>query len=351
MSFGQVQASDGHLIVTEFLVRPVEKIVQEQQAFMVTLPDGSVEQRIRTLNRSIKEIKNVAVNFPLSDNEISFSTTSGGKVDIATVRRLLANGKKPVALVRGSLESQSKSLKDNAFLRQVFHPELLVAYIAPGHPVDSDGYLRRADSRHGEHNQAIAEYGTAIALNPKNVWAYLGRSNRWYDMQQYGKAIADCDRATNIDPYYAQSWNHKAWRLATCPDPKFRNAQAAVEAAKKAVNLDNKDAFIQRTLAAAYAAAGDFDNAVRTQETVVKLDGNEDFRRNLVLFKSKQTFVDAPREQNVRIFMNAAGTRAFQGTFVDLQADMLTLRKLDGILFKIPLSKLSVGDREWARGQ
>ncbi len=207
-----------------------------------------------------------------------------------------------------------------------------------------------------EYDKAIADYDRAIQLNPKDIWSYLARSDTMYVKREYAKAIADCDRAIQIDPQHPQPWNHKAWRLATCPDGRVRDGQAAVEAAKKAVGLAGDDAFVHRTLAAAYAAAGDFGQAATAVQAAIQLAAGgagveDDFRRNLALFKSKQVLLDFPDGQAVRIIMNSTETRAFQATFVKLVGDKVTLKKIDGNTVEVPLAMISTGDREWARQQ
>ena len=63
------------------------------------------------------------------------------------------------------------------------------------------------------------------------------------------------------------------WRgtLAVAPDPKVRDGKRAVDLAKKACQLSGSfDANHLDTLAAAYAEAEDFKNAVLWQQKAVK---------------------------------------------------------------------------------
>src|SRR6185436_842623 len=59
--------------------------------------------------------------------------------------------------------------------------------------------------------------------------------------------------------------NNLAWMLATHPDATIRNSEEAVRLATRACELTgHKEPMFIGTLAAAYAEAGRFDDAVRT---------------------------------------------------------------------------------------
>ena len=58
--------------------------------------------------------------------------------------------------------------------------------------------------------------------------------------------------------------------MATAKDPNLRNGAEAVRLAKQAVSIRSDGAFVD-TLAAAYAEAGQFDDAVREQQRAIKM--------------------------------------------------------------------------------
>jgi serine/threonine protein kinase len=75
--------------------------------------------------------------------------------------------------------------------------------------------------------------------------------------------------------------NEIAWRLATDPDPKNRNGFNAVVYAERAVaTISRTNHSYLDTLAAAYAEAGQFTNAVRVQQEANALLQNEDEKTN-----------------------------------------------------------------------
>jgi len=80
--------------------------------------------------------------------------------------------------------------------------------------------------------------------------------------EQLRQEDAESLRAVAAQPDSAENQRRRAWFLATSPFAQQRNAAEAVERAERANQLDDKpSAEILDTLAAAYAAAGDFAKA------------------------------------------------------------------------------------------
>ena len=102
-------------------------------------------------------------------------------------------------------------------------------------------------------------------LRSPNAWASAQRLTLSGAAEHYQKALA-------IAPGLASARNHLAWVLATCGDAKVRDGVRAVELAEKANQLaGGKDAAVLDTLAAAYAEAGRYGEAVRTAQTAIEL--------------------------------------------------------------------------------
>jgi tetratricopeptide (TPR) repeat protein len=120
----------------------------------------------------------------------------------------------------------------------------------------------------GDYDKAILDYTKAIEINPRNADAYYGRGLAWGKKSNHGKVIADCTKAIEIDPKYANAYSCLAWIMATCLDGRYRDGKQAVKFAEKALKLEETP-WTMASLAAAYAEAGRFQEAVQTQERAI----------------------------------------------------------------------------------
>ena len=57
----------------------------------------------------------------------------------------------------------------------------------------------------GQNNRAIADYDRALQLNPKLAHAYNNRGVVYSIKGQYDRASADCRKALEIDPYHKEA--------------------------------------------------------------------------------------------------------------------------------------------------
>lgn len=152
-------------------------------------------------------------------------------------------------------------------------------------------------------DEAVEYFSHAIKAEPKRSWAYNLRGVALQEEGRYDEALRDYSAAVRLNPRDAAAHNNRAWILATCPDDQQRDSQSAVASAQQACKLTNyKQAIYIDTLAAAYAAAGDFKSAYSWQAKAIKaLPGDEDFQREarerLELYASGASFEPTVTEE------------------------------------------------------
>jgi protein O-mannosyl-transferase len=137
----------------------------------------------------------------------------------------------------------------------------------------------------GKSAEAAAQLKEAVKLDPTNAQANFQLAELLSNHGQSADAIAYYEQALKSDPRMVSALNNLAWVLATDSNDKVRNGNRAIELAKKACELTQwKTPLLIGTLAAAYAEAGNFQEAVtmaekaRDQARAEKEDGTA--RRN-----------------------------------------------------------------------
>lgn len=147
--------------------------------------------------------------------------------------------------------------------------------------------LARVLEKVGRWEEAVAEYQAAAALgaNADDYIAHLNFANALSQMGQTEAAVFQLNEALRIKPDATEALNNLAWTLATTTNVTVRNGSQAVALAQKACALASyKKTIFLGTLAAAYAATGEYDHAITTGQRACDLalkNGETDlFRRN-----------------------------------------------------------------------
>jgi tetratricopeptide (TPR) repeat protein len=154
----------------------------------------------------------------------------------------------------------------------------------------------------GQWQGAVEHYQQALEQMPDSVHAHyqLGLS-----LQCLGKsaaAIPEFDKVLELDPNHVAAQNNLAWILATCPDASLRNGSKAMDLAQRAMHLsDGKSPQILDTLAAAYAEAGQFPEAVGTARRALELSEAQNnkplmevIHNQLKLFETNSPYHEQP---------------------------------------------------------
>jgi Flp pilus assembly protein TadD len=128
----------------------------------------------------------------------------------------------------------------------------------------------------GQPQEAIIQLKVALKLAPKaHPNTRMALAGLLYATGDYRGAIAQYHEVLSAEPDLKEALNNLAWLLAVCPDETVRNGTEAVECAERACLLAKfKDAPTVGTLAAAYAEAGRFPEAVVTANFAIQLATN-----------------------------------------------------------------------------
>jgi tetratricopeptide (TPR) repeat protein len=150
----------------------------------------------------------------------------------------------------------------------------------------------------GHIEDAIAHYDAAAQLAPTDAYTAACRADLLTDVGRYAEAAAEYDRAIELDPTLSQAQGGSAWLLATCPDSSIRNADLAVERAKFVIEQGGQeDAMNFDTLAAAQANSGDFDAAMDSARTAIRLasaDERDTYKSRLTMYQHAKPYRIAP---------------------------------------------------------
>jgi cytochrome c-type biogenesis protein CcmH/NrfG len=110
----------------------------------------------------------------------------------------------------------------------------------------------------------------AIELDPRDFLVRYFLGEILQDHGRYVEAEQAYLGAIQAQPASARAYDGLARLLATCPDEKVRDGKRAVEYATTACERSGwNEPYCLDTLAAAYAEAGQFDEAVRYQTRAV----------------------------------------------------------------------------------
>jgi hypothetical protein len=134
----------------------------------------------------------------------------------------------------------------------------------------------------------------------ESLWRYMVRITPWAPAPHRGlgdallrngkveEAISEYKQHIQLMPNSCAALNNLAWILATNGNPQVRNPAEAVELAERAYKITPYDRRPETldTLAAAYAAAGRFDEAVRVAEKAMELTASSNVNRRVDALRS-----------------------------------------------------------------
>ena len=156
------------------------------------------------------------------------------------------------------------------FDEALWHYQQLVR-IDPNSSLAHDG-LGAALSRMSRFGESLARYRQLLEVNPRDTAARCNMGAAWAECGQFEKALACYRRAVELQPDSVPAQVKLAWLRATCPLASLRDGREAIEHALQASQLcQDAQTQVLETLAAAYAEAGWFPEAVATANKAVEL--------------------------------------------------------------------------------
>jgi tetratricopeptide (TPR) repeat protein len=144
-------------------------------------------------------------------------------------------------------------------------------------------HIGRGDAlfNQGELEGSMVEYREAARLDPTNadLWMRLGQV---YEQTGRGEdALHSLEKGLEADPGNAGILNQLGWLYATAESSTLRDPAKALAYAQRAVEAsDGRDANILDTLAEAYYANQEFDEAIKTEERALEIAPEREALRN-----------------------------------------------------------------------
>lgn len=122
------------------------------------------------------------------------------------------------------------------------------------------------------YDEATTELRLALQLQPGNAVAHTNLGGILSAEDRPREAIAEYRLALDANPDLLEPLAALAWTLATSPDARLRKPEEAVRLAERAATLTNRrDVTVLDALAAAYASAGRFADAVASEQLALDL--------------------------------------------------------------------------------
>ena len=148
--------------------------------------------------------------------------------------------------------------------------------------------------------EAVEALKKALEIYPEHINARYNLGLALWSLGKTEHAVQEYRKIVSVKPNWATAANSLAWILATDRKKKIRNGIEAIRWARVACKGDGrKNPEYLDTLAAAYAEAGHFAEAVRTARESLNLarsaadtDLAEEVEKRLQLYRAEKAFTE-----------------------------------------------------------
>ncbi len=153
-------------------------------------------------------------------------------------------------------------------------------------------------AKQNEHETAVAHFRKALDSNPDSLEAHVNIARSLSQMNRKKQAARHYRETLRLDPDHIEALNNLAWIAATSENASLRNVPEAIRLAEKSCGLTGyRNISCLDTLAAAYAAAGNFQKAADILQTGLNAAQSKSDPRLLENMKSKLD--DYRKKQNL----------------------------------------------------
>lgn len=170
-------------------------------------------------------------------------------------------------------------------------------------PEDSAAFSGRAHTHYamGKAKEALEDYAKAMELAPQSASAATEYADTCQALGKWKEAAMAYQQAMQLDGQNARTLQNAAWMMATCPDEFYRDGATALATAQRAVQTASAPSSPQvlDVLAAAQAAAGDFEAAKSTIAEALRGTNDQVLRNELQmrgrLYQRNRAYVQPKR--------------------------------------------------------
>ncbi len=163
------------------------------------------------------------------------------------------------ALVKQGNEDQAITHFQNALVLQ---PDFAPAHMSLGNALFQRGRI----------TEAAEQFQQMTKFRPKDAGAHLNLGLCFFQMGRMKEASEQYQQALALAPSDPGVQSNFAWLLATCPEAALRDGTQALDLARRANGLTGgNNVVVLHTLAAAFAEAGRYSEAVETGKHALSL--------------------------------------------------------------------------------